>query len=95
MSGWVLSEVPAVEAGVVTFTPDDGSDMVVFQEATGGVHLLSGSSSLLWASIDGARSAGEVAGVLAGVCGVPVAVVESDVLAALDEMLALRLVCSR
>ena len=44
----------------LTFVPTDGSDVIVFDPATGQTHRLGGAASEIWTAIDGVKSIAEI-----------------------------------
>jgi hypothetical protein len=64
----------------VTWVVLDG-ECVVYNETTGGVHVLSESGSVAWQLFDGAASLGDVAGAIADALEIDLGVVQHDVTA--------------
>jgi hypothetical protein len=52
---------PRIADTVVTFTPSDGSDTIVFDDEARRWYRLPGTAAAIWASIDGHRSVAAIA----------------------------------
>jgi hypothetical protein len=83
---WTLHDVPCVRDDAVAHLPTDGSDIVVFNDATRRTYRFSGSAKSVWAAIDGVRTVGELCDVVSSWHGVDVGDVSGDVIAMLARL---------
>lgn len=66
-------------------------EMVLYDEAAGGLHVLNPTATLVWKGLDGTTPLGELAAELAAAADADPAVVRRDVLAVTAEFAALGL----
>ncbi|HQV57123.1 MAG TPA: HPr-rel-A system PqqD family peptide chaperone [Ilumatobacteraceae bacterium] len=78
----------------LTFVPTDGSDVIVFDPATGQTHRLGGAASEIWTAIDGVKSIAEIVDAVAQVYNVEPTRIAADVRAAIEQFAAIGVVTS-
>jgi hypothetical protein len=94
-ASWHATDIPTSAESVTTYVPDDGSDLVLFDSVTGGLHRMPGTSATVWAAIDGLRSVAAVIDTVSAAYDADPTVVGPDVIALLDQLTHLGLIARR
>jgi hypothetical protein len=83
---WQPLDVPSVSAVVVAHIPADGSDIVVFQDATRRPYRLAGTAVSIWMAIDGVRTVGDIVDIVGEQHGANTDEIFDDVITMLTQL---------